>query len=177
MVYVLLADGFEEIEALAPVDILRRSGIEVQTVGVSGRSVCGAHQIPVTADITMDEIEMENLEALILPGGPGHEVLDRSNAVHGLINYTVVNALPLAAICAAPSILGKKHLLAGKRATCFPGYEATLYGSQVVQDSVVVDGNVITARGAGAASEFAFQIVTMLKGEQTANQVKAAMQY
>lgn len=177
MVYILLADGFEEIEALTPLDILRRSGIEVQTAGVSGRSVCGAHHICVTADITIDEIETESLEALILPGGPGHEVLDRSNTVHGLINYTVVNGLPLAAICAAPSILGKKHLLAGKRATCFPGYEAMLYSAQVTHDPVVVDGNVITARGAGVASDFAFQIVTMLKGKETANQVKAAMQY
>lgn len=177
MVYVLLADGFEEIEAITPVDILRRAGIEVKTAAITNQVVTGAHNIPVTADIMIHDIEPEKAELIMLPGGGGHELLDASNDVHALINYAVTNGLYIAAICAAPSILGKKMILEGKKATCFPGFEKYLYGAEVSADKVVVDGKIITAKGAGAASEFGFAITEILKDKETADKLRKTMQY
>lgn len=177
MVYVLLADGFEEVEAIEPIDILRRGGVEVTTVGVTGKTVIGAHRIPVTADIEINEIDTENMELLMLPGGAGHELLDASNAVHAALSYAVANGIYVSAICAAPSILGKKMLLEGKRATCFPGYEKYLYGAEVTGEKVVIDGKFITGKGAGAASDFGFAMLTVLKDKATADKIKENMQY
>lgn len=177
MVYVMLADGFEEVEAIEPIDILRRGGVEVQTAGVSGKTVTGAHGIPVTADIEISEIEAEKMELLMLPGGAGHELLDASNAVHGLINYAVTNGIYISAICAAPSILGKKMILEGKNATCFPGYEKYLYGANVTGEKAVADGKIITGKGAGAAADFGFAMLEALKGKETADKIKEIMQY
>lgn len=179
MIYVLLANGFEEVEAIEPIDILRRCGAEVKTASImKTKEVCGAHNITVTADIMIDEIELENAEMIMLPGGGlGHELLDASNDVHGVINYAVANNLYIAAICAAPSILGKKHLLDGKKATCFPGFEKYLYGAEVTADKVVTDGKFITAKGAGAAADFGFELAKILCGEDKANEIKAQMQY
>ena len=111
MVYVMLADGFEEVEAIEPIDILKRGGVDVTTVGVKSKTVTGAHGIEVTADIEINGVEPEKMELLMLPGGIGHEILDASNDVHGLLNYAVANRIYVSAICAAPSILGKKMLL------------------------------------------------------------------
>lgn len=177
MVYVMLANGFEEVEAIEPIDILKRGNVEVTTVGVTGKVVTGAHGIAVTADIEINEMDPENMELLMLPGGGGHEILDASNEVHGLINYAVVNRLYIAAICAAPSILGKKMMLEGKNATCFPGYEQYLYGANVKTDKVVVDGKIITGKGAGAAADFGFTILGILKDTETAQRIKEIMQY
>lgn len=178
MVYVLLADGFEEIEALTPIDILRRAGVEVKTVSVGESIVMGAHNIGVKADAVISELDnADDLEMLILPGGAGHELIDASNAAHAIINHAHVNGKYIAAICAAPSILGKKHLLSDKKATCFPGYEKYLYGAELSDDKVVVDGDFITARGAGAAAEFGFALCEILKGKSAADELKAAMQY
>ncbi|MCI8520330.1 MAG: DJ-1/PfpI family protein [Clostridia bacterium] len=177
MVYVLLADGFEEVEAIEPIDILTRGGVEVTTVGVTGKVVTGAHGIPVTADIEINEVTPDDMELLMLPGGAGHELLDASNEVHGLINYAVSNGLYISAICAAPSILGKKQLLDGKKATCFPGYEKYLYGADVTAEKAVVDGKIITGKGAGAAAEFGFTMLKILKDAETANRIKEIMQY
>ena len=177
MVYVLLADGFEEVEAIEPIDILKRGGVEVKTVGVTGRAVTGAHGICVIPDIEIKDTDVENMELLMLPGGGGHELLDASNAVHALISYAVVNGIYVSAICAAPSILGKKMLLQGKKATCFPGYEKFLYGAEVVPDKAVIDGKFITGKGAGAASEFGFAMLSVLKDKATADKVKEIMQY
>lgn len=177
MVYVLLADGFEEVEAIEPIDILKRGGVEVKTVGVTGKVVTGAHGIPVTADIEMNELNGENMELLMLPGGAGHELLDASNAVHAAISYAVANGKYVSAICAAPSILGKKMLLEGKKATCFPGYEKYLYGAEVVPDKAVIDGKFITGKGAGAASEFGFLMLSVLRDKATADKIKEIMQY
>ncbi len=176
MVYVLLADGFEEVEAIEPIDILTRGGVEVTTVGVTGKVVTGAHGIPVTADIEINEVTPDDMELLMLPGGAGHELLDASNEVHRLINYAVSNGLYISAICAAPSILGKKQLLDGKKATCFPGYEKYLYGADVTEKAVV-DGKIITGKGAGAAAEFGFTMLKILKDAETANRIKEIMQY
>lgn len=177
MVYVMLADGFEEVEAIEPIDILKRGGVEVTTVGVKGKTVTGAHGIIVTADIEINEVNPEDMELLMLPGGAGHEILDASNEVHGLINYAVVNGLYISAICASPSILGKKMMLEGKKATCFPGFEKYLYGAEVVGDKAVVDGKIITGKGAGAASEFGFAMLEILKDKETADKIKEIMQY
>lgn len=177
MVYVLLADGFEEVEAIEPIDILKRGGVEVTTVGVTDKVVTGAHGIPVTADIEIQDIQPEDMELLMLPGGAGHELLDASNEVHALINYAVANNLYISAICAAPSILGKKQILDGKNAVCFPGYEKYLYGAVISDEKAVTDGKIITAKGAGTAAEFGFSMLTVLKNRETADKIKEIMQY
>ena len=177
MIYVMIADGFEEIEALEPVDIMRRAGLSVQTVGVSGRSVRGAHGITVEADIGFDEVKPELTEVIVLPGGPGHELLDASNEVHYMINSAHARGAYIAAICAAPSVIGKKGLLDGKHAVCFPGYEKYLYGAEISDAKVCVDGKFITARGAGAAAEFGIAIVSALCGDDAAKKLSEAMQY
>ena len=177
MVYVLLVDGFEEIEAIEPIDIMRRAGIDVQTVGVNSKTVIGSHGIPVVADIIISEVNTENMKALVLPGGPGHELLDASDSVHYLINNAHSRGLYIASICAAPSIIGKKGLLDGKRATCFPGFEDKLYGSVVTGDKTTVDGQFLTAKGAGAASDFGFALVELLCDKETAVKLRKVMQY
>ncbi len=178
MVYVFLADGFEEVEAIEPVDIMLRAGLDVKTVSLGNEYVTGAHGIRVEADIMIDEVDCDKIDAVVLPGGaPGYANLDASESVHSLINYAVAHGKYVCAICASPSILGKKQLLQGKKATCFPGFEDCLYGAEVVGDKVVVDGKIITAKGAGAASEFGFEIVAALKDRATADKVRATMQY
>ncbi len=178
MVYVLLANGFEEIEALTPVDIMRRAGIEVKTVTITDElEVLGAHNIKVEADIKLGEINREKMDLLMLPGGAGHVNLDECREVHDLINYAVENGKYVAAICASPSIIGKMGILKGKKATAFPGFEKFLKGAEVVADKVVVDGNIITAKGAGASAEFGFSIVEKLIDKKTADQLKETMQY
>lgn len=177
MVYVMLADGFEEVEAIEPIDILRRGNVEVRTVGVKSKTVTGAHGIIVTADIEIDDVNPEDMEFLMLPGGAGHEILDASEKVHALINYAVVNGLYISAICAAPSILGKKMILEGKKATCFPGYEKYLHGADIVNQKTVTDGKIITGKGAGAASDFGFAMLEVLKGKETTDKIKEIMQY
>lgn len=178
MVYVLLADGFEEVEAITPIDILRRAGVEVTTVSIKDKTVTGAHNIPVTADVLVSELNgVTDMEVLMLPGGAGHELLDASNEAHALINYAHENGKYIAAICAAPSIIGKKMLLSGKKATCFPGFEKYLYGADITGGQVEADGQFITAKGAGAAAEFGFKLCEILKGKETADKLKAVMQY
>ena len=178
MVYILLADGFEEIEALTPADIMRRAGIDVTTVSIKqDKTVTGSHGIPVIADTVITDVEPQDVTLLMLPGGAGHELLDASNEAHYLINEAVTRGQYIAAICAAPSILGKKMILSGKNATCFPGFEQYLYGANVMSDKVVVDGRFITGKGAGAAAEFGFKIVEFLKDKATADNLREQMQY
>lgn len=169
MVYVFLADGFEECEALIPVDILRRGGIDVKTVGVTGRTVTGAHGIPVVCDITADGAGTEGLCAVVLPGGmPGTLNLKNSARVKEFLEYANGRGLLTAAICAAPSVLGGLGLLRGKRATCFPGFENELIGAEVLKEPVVRDGNIITSRGAGTAFQFGFCLLAALTGNEEA---------
>ena len=178
MVYIILADGFEEIEAIEPADILRRSGIEVQTVSIMDTlEVKGAHSIKITADISINDIDIEKMDMLFLPGGEGYQLLDASNEVHALINYATVNGKYIAAICAAPSILGKKQLLSDKKATCYPGFEQFCYGAEMTGETVTIDGKIITGRGPGAAADFGFTLASLLKDAETANKLKEAMQY
>ena len=177
MVLVFLADGFEETEAIAPIDILRRSGAVVKTVGVGSKNVTSSHKVTVTADLSESELSTDGLEGVILPGGmPGTLNLEASPVVQKYVDYASKNGLLLCAICAAPSILGHKGLLSGKKATCFPGFETELLGAVVTDAPAVVDGNIITGKGAGAAVEFGLAISAKLCGEETSMKVRKSMQ-
>lgn len=177
MVYVFLADGFEEIEALATVDVLRRADLSVCTVGIGKTDVIGAHNMIVKADIVDSALSLANATAIVLPGGmPGTLNLEASASVQAAIAHAITNKLPIGAICAAPSILGHAHLLNGVRATCYPGFEEDLYGADVSTRAVVTDGLFTTAKGAGVAIDFALELVTRLKGESIAAQIREAMQ-
>ena len=177
MVYVLLADGFEEIEAITPVDMLRRAGIEVVVVGVTGLAVTGAHGVTVSADTTITEARFVNgLEMVVLPGGGvGTENLASSADVAELLRSAYEAGCYLSAICAAPSVLGKYGYLRGREAVCFPGFESRLEGARISSGRVVVDERVITAKGAGCAVEFAAALIAVLRGQATADRVTEAM--
>lgn len=178
MIYVFLADGFEEVEAITPIDYLRRAGKTVVTVGVTGKTVVGAHGIPVVCDMTEDEMTLsEETEGIVLPGGmPGTINLENSSVVSSAIDFCSENNRLLAAICAAPSVLGHKNLLNNKNAVCFPGFEKDLYGAHITNDFAVTDGNIITAKGAGSASAFAFELIAYFLGKDAAFQVKDSVQ-
>lgn len=177
MIALFLAEGFEEIEALATADVLRRSQLDVQTVGVGGRRIRGAHGIEVTADILDQEWTADELEAVVLPGGmPGTLHLEQSPVVQRAIDIAVERGLLLCAICAAPSILGHRKLLEGRRATCYPGFEKELGGVRTVEEPVVADGRFITARGAGVAVDFGLRIAAALASPEKAAAVGEAMQ-
>ncbi len=178
MIYLMLADGFEEIEALTPLDILRRAEIEVKTVGVTGKTVTGAHGIPVVADILVEDIDTNGISAVILPGGmPGTLNLKNSKYVEDAVLYAAKNNLLIAAICAAPSLLGNLRLLQNKEAICFPGFENELKGAKISAEKVVRSGNIITAAGAGVAADFGFEILSYLKGSEAAELLRKSMIY
>ena len=178
MVYCFLANGFEELEAIAPIDILRRAGIEVVTVGVTGKTVEGSHGIPMVTDITVDEIsEDEALEAIILPGGlPGAVNLENSQTVQSFIDFAYRKGAYICAICAAPQILGHRGFLKGVEAIAYPGFEKELDGAVISESYVVTDGQFITAKGAGVATEFALAVVSALKGRAVSDSIKSAIQ-
>lgn len=170
MVYLFLADGFEEIEALCPLDILRRGGVDIKTVGISGKTVTGAHGIAVVADILPDEMQ-DKAEMLIFPGGmPGSLNLDSSAVVSQWLENRSHDT-KLAAICAAPLVLGRRGLLGGVKAVCYPGFENELKGHIPSTERVVTDGQITTAVGMGAAAEFGFALLAQLKGQEVADQV------
>lgn len=177
MIYVFLANGFEETEALAPVDLLRRAKLDVTTVGVTGKTVTGSHRVPVVADITIDEFTPDaNLEMIVLPGGmPGTLNEEASPKVQEAIQYCASNDRWIGAICAAPSILGHDGLLQGKTAVCYPGFEKDLTGAQLGSNPVEVDGRIVTARGAGVAIEFGLTLIRVLKGEEASKKVASAI--
>ncbi len=169
MIVVLFADGFEEIEALTPVDILRRAGFRVITVGITGKIVEGAHKIKYETDCLFSELPQEKIELLILPGGmPGAKNLDESEFTDRIIEQTISDGGRIGAICAAPFILGKRDLLNGKRACCYPGFESYLKGATVVSDGVVTDGIFTTAKGMGVALDFSLELLSLLKGKDSA---------
>ena len=177
MVYVFLADGFETIEALAVVYMLRRAKIDTMTVGVTGKEVKTSHSINVTADITIDELNINDANAIVLPGGmPGTLNLEANSVVQSSIDYCVENGKYVCAICAAPSILGHKGLLKGREAICFPGFEEDLSGATISDKYVVTDGKFITARGAGVAVDFGLEIVKALAGNDLSNKIRETIQ-
>ena len=172
MILLLLADGFEETEALVPLDLLRRGKLDVRTVGITGKTVTGAHGIAVTAQLSPRDVKGK-IDALILPGGmPGAKNLDNSSDVDRLIEQTVADGGHLAAICAAPMVLGHRGFLAGKRAVCFPGFESELTGAIRTENRVETDGKVTTAVGMGAAYEFGLELISVLAGRDAAEAVR-----
>ncbi len=177
MVYVFLADGFEIIEALAPVDMLRRAKIDVKTVGVSSEIVTSSCGVGVKCDMMIDEFDFYDVEAVVLPGGmPGTLNLENSSAVQKVIdNANNTNAF-ICAICAAPSILGHKGLLSGKKAVCFPGFENSLEGCESCCEYVVTDGKFITAKGAGVCIDFGLEIVKQLRGGELSDEIRKSIQ-
>ncbi len=178
MIYVFLADGFEETEAITPIDMLRRAECDVVTVGIGTDTVRSSHGITVLCDITDMQVELdERLEMIILPGGmPGTLNIEANPVVQSAINYCVSHNVPIGAICAAPSIIGKKGLLKGKEAICFPGYEKFLEGAKLSDKKVVTDGIFTTAAGAGVSVEFGLELVRVLKGQGLSDKVRAAIQ-
>ncbi len=179
MVYVFLADGFEEIEALATVDILRRSDICVKTVSINEtHEVCGTHGIKVLADIKTEDVNYDDLEAIVLPGGmPGADNLENCKFVTDLVEKSAKDKKLIAAICAAPKIPGVLGLLAGIKATCYPGFEARLFHAKLSHKKVVCDKNFITAKGAGVTHEFAVAIAVALKKGVSAKRAIRGMFY
>ena len=169
MIYMFLADGFEEVEALAPLDILLRAGADIKTVGIGKKLIIGAHGINIYADIEDKELTSLDSQMVILPGGmPGTLNLENSETVISAVKKAAENNAYIAAICAAPSILGKMGLLSGKRAVCFPGFENSLKGAEVSDSGVVRDGNIVTAAGMGVALEFGLELVRCLFGNEKA---------
>lgn len=178
MVYVFLANGFEELEALAPIDILRRAGVEVVTVGVDSTEITASHKVVFNADTTVDKITLDDkLEMIVLPGGmPGTLNLENNDYVQAAIDYCVKNDKYVSAICAAPSILGHKDLLKGRNAVCFPGFEKDLEGAEIAEIGVAEDGKFITAKGAGVCIEFALKLVEKLVSAEKADEIKRGIQ-
>ncbi len=177
-VLVFLADGFEEIEAIVPIDIFRRAGIETTTVSISeNKLVRGTHNIMVMADSLFNEMDFSEIDLLYLPGGmPGTRNLDEHVELKKLIQLQAAGNRKIAAICAAPSILGKMNLLNGKEAICYPGFEDKLYRAILSKDKVVKSGNISTAKGAGVALKFALKIVEDLKGKEAADKIAESIQ-
>ena len=180
MVYILLAPGFEEIEALAPADLMRRAGLEVALTSVSGEAqVPGSHRIAVTADCTLDEVEPGRCELLVIPGGMGGvNGIKASAAALKLVETIHGQGKPVAAICAGPTVLGQLGLLEGKSAVCYPGLEAGLDGAQVpAGERVVVDGEIITAQAAGSSLDFGLALIEKLLGREKAEEVRQGVCY
>lgn len=161
MIYVYLAQGFEEVEAITPIDLLRRAEKKVVTVGVGDNIIVSSHGIPVITDTIAQEAPLtDELEMVILPGGmPGTLNLEKSEYVQAAIDFCMEKNITVGAICAAPSILGHKGLLKGKKAVCYQGFEAQLTGADIGTEPVAVDGNIVTSRGAGTALQFALALV------------------
>ncbi len=178
MLYMFLAEGFEEVEAIATLDVIRRADIEIQTVGVNSLTVKGSHGIPVVCDILSDSILIDNeLSGVILPGGmPGTNNLWNSSTVKNTVDYCNKNGRFVCAICAAPLILGRLNILNGKNAVCFPGFEDELIGAYPFDGYVCRDGNIITAKGMGSAVDFGIEIVSAIKGAETASKLKGTLQ-
>ncbi|MDR1548371.1 MAG: DJ-1/PfpI family protein [Hungatella sp.] len=178
-VFAFLADGSEEVELLAVVDILKRGGQEVTLVSVTGKKdVVGAHQIKIQADFEFSEVDCKNADVLFLPGGmPGTRNLGAHGGLLNSLKEAHGENRRIAAICAAPSILGKLGMLEGRKATCFPGFEPELKGALYTKQGVVTDGNITTARGLGYALDLGIELLGLLTDENHARQVKEAIQY
>lgn len=171
--YIFLAEGFEEVEAMTPVDLLRRAGVEVTIVSVTGnRLVCGARQITVQADVLFEDADFSDADLLILPGGmPGTTHLKEHKGLAELLEAEDKNGTYLAAICAAPSVFGGLGLTEGKKASIYPGMEDALVGANVSFDPVSVDGHLVTSRGVGTAIPFALKLVELLCDAKKAEEI------
>lgn len=176
MVYVLLGNGFEEVEALAPVDILRRGGVEVRTCAIGGKTVTGGHGIAVVADMPVEEICPQDLEMIVLPGGLGGvKAIRESKSAMDTVKAAWESGRYVAAICAAPTVLADLGIPDGKKATCYPGMEDEMGDALMENVPVTVDGKLICGQAAGSAMEFGFTLLALLKGQEAANSVKNGM--
>ncbi|MDF2594965.1 MAG: hypothetical protein K0R69_1306 [Clostridia bacterium] len=177
-VAVYFAEGYEELEALSVVDVLRRANIEVIMTGINGESVTSARRISVKMDTTIEVLEHEDIDMIVLPGGvPGIENLEASSLVLENIKRFKEQGKWLAAICAAPSILGKQGLLVDEKATCYPGYEKYLEQCEYRDETTVVSHKIITSKGAGTSLAFAFKILECIQGKEAADKIKNSMQF
>ncbi len=177
MIYVFFADGFEEMEAIAPLDILRRAELEVTAVGVGGKVIRGSHGISVVCDIEATEASLADAEMIVLPGGmPGTLNLEKNEIVQCFIDFCAQNNRWIGAICAAPSILGHKGLLSGRQFTCSPGFETQVGDGLYRAGGVVLDGRFITAAGAGLSVDFGLALVEALLGKERSDLLRASMQ-
>ncbi len=176
-VYVFFADGFEEVEAFTSVDVLKRAGLNVEMITVTpGEIVTGAHGIPVLCDKNIVNCDFFDADLVVLPGGmPGAATLGECDDLRRLVVRFAEQGKPIAAICAAPMVLGKLGLLKGRKATCYPGFEQYLEGAVCTGAMVERDGNIITGKGPGAAMEFALAIVELLQGKEKVAELKEAM--
>ncbi|MDR3119187.1 MAG: DJ-1/PfpI family protein [Mediterranea sp.] len=176
-IYVFFADGFEEIEALTPIDVLKRAGLNVEAVTVTDdKVVTGAHGVPVVCGSYFQDCDFSNAALLLLPGGmPGAETLSKHEGLNNLVRGFVKEGKPVAAICAAPMVLGKLGLLKGKKVTCYPGFEQYLEGAECTGAQVEKDGRIITGIGPGGAMDFALAIVELLQGKDKVAGLEEAM--
>lgn len=173
MVYMLLGTGFEETEAVAPLDLLRRAGVGVMTVGVNGKTIYGSHHIGIEADITLEEMDLTDLEMIVLPGGLGGVASVRASApAMEALRFAWENGKFVAAICAGPTVLADLHITDGRQATCYPGCEDGMGSALVAGNAACVrDGKLITGTSAGCAIPFGLALVEALKGQETADQI------
>ena len=173
MVYVLLGTGFEEVEAITPVDLMRRAGIEVQTVGITGKTVAGSHKIPVEADILPEKMDLESMDMIVLPGGLGGVASARaSQAALDALRWGWEHDRFVAAICAGPTVLADLGIPDGKKATCFPGCEGQMGKADMIPGVAALrDGKLITGTSAGCAIPFALELIKALKGSEAADKV------
>lgn len=176
---IFMADGCEEIEGLTVVDLVRRAGIEIEMISVSGeKNVTGSHKIAFQTDVSKADADFASYDGIVLPGGmPGTTHLMEDETVNRVIKEFTQDGKLVAAICAAPSVLGNAGLLEGKTATCYPGVEGKLTGANFVTNSVAKDGNIITSRGLGTAIDFAAEIVAYLNGKIVADKLKTSIIY
>lgn len=177
MIYAFFANGFEEVEAIASVDVIRRAGIDISTVGIGSKNITGSHGITVVCDLDETQADIDNFDGVLLPGGmPGTLNLEKSSTVNKFLDKAFETDRLICAICAAPSILGHKNMLIGRRAVCFPGFENELNGAVVTDSYVETDGNLITAKGMGSAVDFGLAVVEAIMGSATAVNLKASLQ-
>ena len=174
MVYMLLGTGFEETEAVAPLDLLRRAGVQVLTVGVNGKTVYGSHNIGIEADITLDQIDLTDLDMIVLPGGLGGVAsVSASKEAMNALRFAYENDKYVAAICAGPTVLASLGITDGKKATCYPGCEEKMGCANMLPDKAAVrDGKLITGTSAGCAIAFGLELVAALKGQDTADTIR-----
>ena len=179
MVYAFLADGFEETEAIAVIDVIRRSGISVTTVSIKDRlEVTGSHNIKVMADSKINDVDFDKADMLFLPGGvTGTNNLGGCEKLCSELKSFAQNGKRLAAICAAPSILGQLGLLEGKKATCYPGWEDKLPGAEYIPEKVITDGNISTGKGMGASIDLGLEIVSILESSEKSQEIGKSIQY
>ena len=173
MVYVLLGTGFEEVEAIAPIDLMRRAGVEVLTVGIGSKTFYGGHGIGVEADITLEEMDLTNLEMIVLPGGLGGVASIRaSRAAMDAVAFAAENRRYVAAICAGPTVLADLGITDSRKVTCYPGCEEKMGAAECIpNEACIQDGNVITGTSAGCAVAFGLKLIAALKGEGVAKTV------